>query len=102
MAEFKKTVLNLVRGGTVFSLRQIGLLLLLKQNKTPYGRQVGVIADEMRLAKSAITRGADGLSEMGLIERGELPEDRRSCFLTLTPAGEKFVALMASGFEDAA
>ena len=47
----------------------------------------GQLADELALSPSAASRLVDGLVQRGLLERGELPDDRRARVLELSSRG---------------
>lgn len=97
MPEFSTTVLDLTQTGSDLTLRQLSVLLLLHRRRSDaHERQVHALAAALALNKPAITRAADKLEKAELVKRGSLPEDRRSCTLTLTKAGEKLAARLES------
>ena len=49
------------------------------------------LADAVLLSRSGLTRLVDRLSDEGLIERRECPNDARGSFAALTPAGRKML-----------
>ena len=92
MSDFATTILRLCRAGNDLTIRQAGLAILLHQNRdTPEQRQTKSLAAQIGGPRSMITRGADMLEGQGYARRSQLPGDRRSCVLTLTTEGEKFV-----------
>jgi DNA-binding MarR family transcriptional regulator len=51
--------------------------------------RVGQLAERIGLAESSVTRMADRLGRLGLVERQPEPGDRRSVMLRLSPAGRR-------------
>lgn len=49
------------------------------------------LADALLLSKSGLTRLVDRIESEGLVAREAVPGDRRSLFVTLTPAGRSLV-----------
>lgn len=45
--------------------------------------------DHLHVTTGAVTGVADKLEELGLVERQTSPEDRRICYVQLTPAGRE-------------
>lgn len=64
-------------------------LVLIKEAKGKISQQA--LADELYVDKVSVVRIVDYLSENGLIERKQNPNDRREQHLHLTAAGEKLV-----------
>ncbi|MBS1186185.1 MAG: MarR family transcriptional regulator [Burkholderiaceae bacterium] len=56
------------------------------------GARPGVVADFLGLEPSSLVRVMDQLTESGLVERREDPNDRRAKILRLTSEGKKRVA----------
>ena len=50
-----------------------------------------VLAAELRVAPSSVTRLCDRLVAKGLIDRGEAPDSRRQIVVTISPAGRSVV-----------
>ena len=103
MADFAKTITAMCRGNVDLSVRQIATLLACKRlAKDPKKRQIKELAVDLGLSKPATTRAADKLHDMApvsLVARSELPNDRRTCVITLTAAGEEMVQKIAAGWE---
>lgn len=53
------------------------------------------LADTMGVDKPALTRGADILENLGLLQREEEQGDRRSVVLVITAAGRRAVEKLA-------
>lgn len=49
--------------------------------------RMSALADRLLMAQSGITRVVDRLVEQGLVEREQPPDDRRTVYARLTPAG---------------
>lgn len=78
---------GLVRTGTDVTVRQLVVLMECRETK----RTVRELALNMGIAKPAISRAADRLTNWKYLVRRKDPNDRRSIFLELTAAGRKFV-----------
>lgn len=59
------------------------------------------IAQQLTIAKSAVTKTVDRLEERGLITRQPDPSDRRAVHATLTTAGAKLFTAAQPAFADA-
>lgn len=70
------------------SLTQYEVLLLLSRSDTGALR-MNELADGALLSLSGLSRLVDRLVAMGLVERTQCPNDRRSSLARLTPAGRK-------------
>lgn len=78
---------------TNFTLRQLEILLFLgKEQEHPDNRTVRAVAAGCNITKPVVTRAADTLGRIGLIERVRDMNDRRSVFLNLTSKGKRFLA----------
>lgn len=70
------------------SLTQYEVLLLLA--RSPNGSlRLSDLAHGALLSLSGLSRLVDRLAAMGLVERAQCPDDRRSSLACLTPAGQK-------------
>ncbi len=74
------------------TLRQFTVLLCLRER----ARTVRDIAQQTKLAKPLISRTADRLEDLGLAQRQDDPEDRRSVLLVLTSTGKKFITAVTA------
>jgi DNA-binding MarR family transcriptional regulator len=99
MAEHSDTILAMIRSGEKMRIRQQALLILLHRKATDEpARQIKELADDLRVSKPDVTRHANALEVRGFVRRSHFGVDHRTCVLTLTPAGVRFVARMADGF----
>src|ERR1035437_2854392 len=99
MAEHSHTILAMVRSGEKMRIRQQALLILLHRNAAhDPARQIKELADDLRVSKPDITRQANALDVRDFVRRSHFGADHRTCVLTLTPSGVRFVARMADGF----
>lgn len=57
-------------------------------------RKMQFFTDILNVSSAAMTGMADKLADMGLIERINLPQDRRANFLQLTTQGTNFINLI--------
>lgn len=81
----------LAKGRDDLSVRQLFVLI-----ECAAGDQtVRGLAAHVGLNKPAVTRAADRLAELGMLKRRADPADRRSIFMSLTPAGKKFAGNFA-------
>ena len=97
MADFSGTIVNMVRAGDDRTARQLAVLVLLDEIQAPEDRQVSRLAERLAVNKPAITRALDGLEADGLIKRGKLPSDGRTCFATLTKTGVQELEWIETG-----
>lgn len=80
-------LLKLVRSGSDLTFRQAAVLHGCELRP----RTVRDLAEELNIAKPAITRATDKLVESGFVERRDDPTDRRSVLIALTTNGKKFL-----------
>ena len=73
------------------NVRQLSVLLACAADK----QTVRGLAERFAICKPAITRSADKLEGLGFLTRKPDPIDRRSVFMSLTPAGKKFASNFA-------
>lgn len=90
MHDFHKRLLDIVRKHDDMTMRQACILL----GCMGPSRTVRDLADELGVAKPAITRGVDRLVAFELAKRKEDAKDRRSILIELTAAGRKMGAVM--------
>lgn len=104
MADFARTIINMVQAQQDLTARQIAVLLILhKERKTEKRRYTKALAELLRLNKPSVTRAVDKLTDQvkPLVERSTPDSDRRQCIVTLTDAGMAYVARIQAGFDDA-
>ena len=92
MRSFLQSLLVVTDSPHDFTARQVALLFVCHENVMAESRQVHRLAAEMGMSRPVIVRAADRLEEAGFLERSTLPGDRRTCVLSVTRAGERFVA----------
>lgn len=90
LSDLHATMLRLVRDDTDLTSRQ---LVILMECGTA-ARTVRSLSTVMNVPKPAITRSVDRLEELGLAERRDDPDDRRSVLVALTARGRKFVLVL--------
>jgi DNA-binding MarR family transcriptional regulator len=90
VTNFHDSMLNLVRDGTDLTSRQLVILLQCRVKAST----VRGMAEVMNVPKPAITRAVDRLQELGLVERRDDPDDRRSILVWLTDRGWKFTNVL--------
>jgi MarR family transcriptional regulator for hemolysin len=71
-----------------------GLPVLVISRFGDNGVRPGVLAEALSLEASSLVRVVDHLSDNGLVERHDDPQDRRAKILRLTGEGEKTAELM--------
>lgn len=91
MADFLETTKALVKSGTDLTLRQIAVLASCAKSRPAQERQTSALAEELGMAKPAVTRVTKALFDAELIATGSLPRDRRTCVLSQTAKGAAFV-----------
>lgn len=92
MNDFADYVIRVTKTGHDFTFRQIAILMICSREDDPEKRQVRELAGALGTARAIITRASDRLVEASLASRSELPGDRRTCVISVTPAGRKFIA----------
>lgn len=76
-------------------------LVLCQVAMAPEGRlRMAGIASTLIIAKSAVTKTVDRLEERGLLRRERDPDDRRTVYAALTPAGDKAFAVAQPAYLD--
>lgn len=75
------------------SVRQLVILLTCAKQPSPRDRQVHVLETTLGFSRPVISRAGAKLVGMNppMMHRSELPEDRRTCVLTVTTAGHRFI-----------
>lgn len=96
MAAFKDTLTALVRAGDDMTMRQAAVLLAIRSGGAAGAATVRDLAVDIGISKPAVTRAADRLAGLGLLERKEDVRDRRSVLLVLTAAGRKLADRMVA------
>ncbi len=71
--------------GQELTTRQIAMLALVCDE--PNLREVRHLAGALHVAKPVITRAANTMQALGLVQRVKLPEDKRCCAIIPTAAG---------------
>ena len=90
MAGVHETMLRLVREDTDLTSRQLVVLLECRTGPCT----VRGMAETMKVPKPAVTRAIDRVEGLGLVERKDDPDDRRSVLVVLTAKGRRFVQVM--------
>lgn len=72
------------------SARQMAVLTTVYLHSAPH--TVRGLADHLNVAKPAVTRALDRLSELGLVRRKSDPDDRRSVLINRTVKGSVFLS----------
>jgi len=93
MPEFIDCMRRVVGAKLDLSCRQVLLLCLCDPAVTPQqtDRQVKDMALEIGVAKPVISRAAEKLVDLGLLDRSQIGGDRRSCVLTSTTKGKGLI-----------
>jgi DNA-binding MarR family transcriptional regulator len=63
--------------------------------------RVGALAVQVTLSRTGLTRLLDRVERDGLIRREPAPEDRRGCYIVITPAGSAVLRKMWPVYERA-
>lgn len=74
-----------------FSCRQIVILLRCGCTESAFDRQIHTLARELGYSRPVVSRAAQKLIGASYIERAELPGDRRTCVLSVTREGHRFI-----------
>jgi DNA-binding MarR family transcriptional regulator len=92
------------RDGPDLSARQMAVLMTIYIGAPPH--TVRGLADSLNIAKPAVTRAVDRLSELGLVRRKPDDQDRRSVLLQRTVKGSvyltEFADIVVKSAEEAA
>jgi DNA-binding MarR family transcriptional regulator len=80
------------------SMRQAAVLFYCAGIQDEGSRQVRELSLNFGWARPVISRAGIKLQEMGLIERGQIAGDRRTCVFTVTRAGQQAIN-RATGME---
>ncbi len=92
-AILRDTVVGLVRqDGVDLSARQLAILLICYLEDGPH--RMHALADRLYVGRPAISRCVDRLVRLNLADRIFDPADRRSLFVTRTPAGTAYVDVL--------
>ncbi len=86
-------VANVSRNAPDLSARQMAVLLTAYMSEDD--QTVRGLAEQLAVAKPAITRAIDRLVEFGLVRRKTDPRDRRSIFVQRTVKGTVYLAELA-------
>lgn len=92
--EFLDGVTRVARSGHEVTFRQAAILLHCERTRDAVDRQINSLATFFGFSKPVVSRAADRLVEFDLVRRSELPGDRRTCVLTITAAGVRFICEM--------
>ena len=94
-AIMRDTIVSLVRrDGADLSARQLSVLLICYLEDGPH--TVRGLAERLRVAKPAITRGLDRLEQFDLVRRADDPRDRRSVLVARTAPGPPTLPICAA------
>ena len=99
MAEFRDTVFALVRDNAGWTLREMAVLMALRERPDAGERQMVALVRDFGIPAPAVSRVANTLVEAGLVRRGGLDGDARASVLTLTAAGAQTADALARGWE---
>jgi DNA-binding MarR family transcriptional regulator len=92
MRRFLQSVLEVAAYERELTFRQVAVLGLCVEVAQPVERQIHAIASYLAVSRPVVSRAADVLEEAGLVKRGVLDSDKRTCVLTVTRDGQKFWA----------
>ena len=92
MHDFADCVIRVTKTDHDFTFRQIAVLMICAREDNPAERQVLKLAASLEKPRPIISRAADRLVEAGLAVRSELPNDRRTCVISVTPDGRRFIS----------
>lgn len=84
----ESAIFSLVRSGHDYTVRQLAILYVCS-----YGQPVTVraLAEQLNIAKPAVTRAVDKLVKRHMVARKEDPDDRRSVLIAWTKHGRDFL-----------
>ena len=91
MQTFTDCIIRAAKSEQDFSTRQIAILMILEQTEDEYDRQIHTLATLLGFKRPVISRTGDRLVEAGFVSRSSIPGDKRTCVLTITKAGVRFV-----------
>jgi DNA-binding MarR family transcriptional regulator len=91
--QIEQQIRKLLRTRIATSLRRFDYMAQLDRH--PEGLRMKVLSGYLMVTGGNVTGLTDELVKDGLVRRVEDPEDRRSCFVSLTPLGREQFAAMA-------
>lgn len=91
MSQAGEAIIYLARSFPDMTMRQAAILLNCAQTENVIDRQVCELSARFGWTRPVISRIGFRLQEMGLIDRGQLPGDMRTCTFTVTRTGHRTI-----------
>jgi DNA-binding MarR family transcriptional regulator len=73
------------------TVRQLAVLMVCARTEDQRERQIHALADFFETSRPVIHRASSNFVDMGFMSRSQIPGDRRTCVLTVTRAGHRFI-----------
>ena len=96
MPSMSRVIVALADAYPDMTLRQAAMLFYCAETATEHDRQVREISVHFGWLRPVVSRAGIRLEEMGLLQRGQIAGDKRTCTFTVTKAGHRAIAV-ASG-----
>jgi DNA-binding MarR family transcriptional regulator len=91
MLSFSEAIVRLAYAYPDMTLRQAAILFHAAKITDETARQVHKLANHFGWFRPVISRAGDRLESYGLIERGQIAGDRRTCVFTVTRSGHRAI-----------
>lgn len=94
---FTDVLIRAAQSENDWTCRQLALLVLVADTKSDFDRQLGELAAVLTLTKPVVHRASEKLVGLGYLQRSKIPGDNRTCVLTVTKAGQRFIMDLERG-----
>lgn len=91
MRTFTDCVIAVTKYEHDLTFRQVAVLAECARTVPEEDRQIHSLATLFSFSRPVISRAADKLEEIGYVERSSLAHDRRTCVLSVTKKGHRFL-----------
>lgn len=91
MDTFATCILRAAKAGHDLTVRQLALLHVAAVTPSDQDRQLFELAKTLHVARPILHRASAKMVDLGFMERSHLPGDRRTCVLTVTREGHRFI-----------
>lgn len=92
MPSMSRVIVALADAYPDMTLRQAAMLFYCAETAAEHDRQVREISVHFGWLRPVVSRAGIRLEEMGLLQRGQIAGDKRTCTFVVTKAGHKAIA----------
>ena len=92
MPSMSRVIVALADACPDMTLRQAAMLFYCAETATEHDRQVREISVHFGWLRPVVSRAGIRLEEMGLLQRGQIAGDKRTCTFVVTKGGHKAIA----------